>query len=152
MEVKHHVILLICLRCLTNFSCFLFFDGSDLRPYPGIQIWDPGPQMSKCLKPVPNFKFQISKKFQRFGRPLAKAGQTSDLNGLSGDILKSEISLRLCLWPPTHCITFNHQCHCIWSSFVSGATSNLSYIYRLFENPRTVPFLYSRYPCEEGTR
>ena len=73
MEVKHHVILLICLRCLTNFSCFLFFDGSDLRPYPGIQIWDPGPQIPKHET---DSKFQISK-FLGFGEPLAtfaKAG------------------------------------------------------------------------------
>ena len=32
---------------LDKFFVFLFFDRSDLRPYPGIQIWDPGPQMSK---------------------------------------------------------------------------------------------------------
>ena len=86
MEVKHHIILLICLRCLTNFSCFLFFDGSDLRPYPGIQIWDPGPQMSKIWNrsqiwdPGPQMsetgpKFQISN-FQKIPEVWPALGQS----------------------------------------------------------------------------
>ena len=70
---------------LDKFFVFLFFDRSDLRPYPGIQIWDPGPQIPLHET---GSKFQISK-CQGFGWPMAtsaKAGVTSGLAGRN-DIL-----------------------------------------------------------------